>query len=89
MKRLIYRFTGLQKKMGFAKKKKLVYIFSRSPKVFRTRDDTNTLDHTRTRPFLLAVTRLVIEAGGSVAQCVNTAHLLNWSNINGNCSRSV
>jgi hypothetical protein len=57
--------------------------------VFRTRDVSITLDHTRTPPFLLVVTRLVIKAGGSLTQCINTAHQLNWSNINGNCSRSV
>jgi hypothetical protein len=37
----------------------------------------------------LMVTRLVIEIGGGLTQCINTAHQLNWSNINGNYSRSV
>ena len=49
-------------------------IFSRSPKVFRIRDVTITLDHTRPRPFLLVVTRLVIEAGGSVTQSTKSCH---------------
>ena len=49
-------------------KKKLVCIFSRFPKVFRTRDVTITLDRTRhyARPLLLVISRLFIEARDSV-----------------------
>jgi alpha-tubulin suppressor-like RCC1 family protein len=50
-------------------------FLSRSPKVFRTRDVSITLDHTRTPPSLLVVTRLVIKAGGSVAHSTKTCHL--------------
>jgi len=50
-------------------------FLSRSPKVFRTRDVSITLDHTRTPPFLLVVTRLFIKAGGSVAHSTKTCHL--------------
>ena len=42
--------------------------------MFRTRDVSITLDHTRTPPFLLVVTRLVIKAGGSVAHSTKTCH---------------
>jgi hypothetical protein len=43
--------------------------------VFRTRDVSITLDHTRTRPFLLVVTWLAIKADGSVAHSTKSSHL--------------
>ncbi len=46
------------------------------PKSFGTRDVTITLDRTRhqARPLLLVISRLVIDAGGSVTQSTESCH---------------
>ena len=53
-------------------------FLSRSPKVFRARDVSITLDHTRTRPFLRVVTRFVMKTGVGASNLythnINTSH---------------